>query len=101
VKAATTTASGIASRTAREHPRRGVKPAIRSVAIPLVEASSAKLTLGVPKNLERCIEWQSPWLPRRPGVEFNAPCPVFVIYLRKLFAADEHFGNETITVGRA
>jgi len=26
---------------------------------------------------------------------------VFVIYLRKLFVADEHFSNETITVGRA
>ena len=66
-----------------------------------LQASSAKLTLGVPKNLERCIEWQSPWLSRGSGVKLNAPCPVFVIYLRKLFVADEHFGNETITVGRA
>ena len=66
-----------------------------------LQASPAKLTLGVPKNLERCIEWQSPRLSRRSGVKFNAPCPVFVIYLRKLFVADEHFGNEAITVGRA
>lgn len=67
----------------------------------LLQASSAKPALGVPKNLERSIEWQSPWLSRRSGVKFNAPCPVFVIYLRKLFVADEHFGDETITIGRA
>jgi len=66
-----------------------------------LQASSAKLALGVPKNLEHRIEWQSPWLSRRSGVKFNAPYLVFVIYLRKLFIADEHFGNETITIGRA